>query len=178
MYKKFTLAATAVLLISSCSEPVDYSGMYIPTEGENCSSEQTNDWLIKIERVGTEQQYRGSFNPRISEVSIFPQESGIAPVDDAGSLTLVFQEKGEMGWVSSTPNVKMQIELHKVPGEYDAWIKNWNITTSPAERPSDTRTVSLVENSVIQDQRMLPSASTLTTSNDEALCLKNLNRSG
>ncbi|KJG37733.1 hypothetical protein UA32_12305 [Photobacterium angustum] len=167
-FKKIIIVA-AVLSLTACSKPHDFSGAYITTFGDSCDEVQPSESLIVIVPATGDNTYTASLNPQMSG-GLFPTESQPAMVSDDGSLTFMFYKEGKSGF-SSKPAVDMKIKLVNKNDDY-IYIENWPVTLTSAKYPSMRGSFNFITDSEVNIMGQTAPNVIATYVGENGLCLK------
>ena len=101
MKVKLMLSVVAVLGLTACSKPYDFTGSYELTKGDGCAVEAGDNTLIVISSAkDIKGAFVGRLDDKMAAKDLFPLQSAPASVAEDGTLTLTFSKEGESGWFS------------------------------------------------------------------------------
>ncbi|WP_141096264.1 hypothetical protein [Lacimicrobium sp. SS2-24] len=136
MKLKSIITVSAVLALTACSKPYDYTGSYEATKGDSCEVQPGDNTLITISpAIEGENTYTARLSSQMSGGGVFPVESKPSKVAEDGSLTFMFFKEGKSGLFSGKPAVDMKIKLIDKDDAY-IYLQSWPVTVSAPNNPA------------------------------------------
>ncbi len=166
---------SAVLILSACSKPYDYSGSYEATKGESCEVQPGDNTMISILPASKDgNTYTARLSSQMSGGGIFPLESKPSKMNDDGSITFMFFQEGKTGFFSSKPAVDMKIKIVGKDSSH-IYLEKWPVSISAPFNPARGGSFDFVKDSEISMMGHKTPNKFSQLAGKNGLCLKKTN---